>query len=117
MTNESLVHIKIAPSSPDMRYSSPSKPCRATSRRSVRRLHSGVSDRKSTRLNSSHRTYLVCRLLLEKMGRVDSRKEGSAVSPSWPAVFQSDASAEIIFQNPRAPPEVSPFPQNDPLLT
>src|SRR3712207_9022896 len=35
-------------------------------RANVRRLESRRLDRKSTRLNSSQRQYLVCRLLLEK---------------------------------------------------
>ena len=43
MTNENLVHPKNARSSPDTRCSSPSKPYRAASPLSVRRLHSGVS--------------------------------------------------------------------------
>src|SRR3712207_8328874 len=37
--------------------------------RVVALLHAATQDRKSTRLNSSHAQYLVCRLLLEKKNK------------------------------------------------
>src|SRR3712207_8009811 len=40
--------------------------CRAAAARRASAQHPHVRDRKSTRLNSSHAKYLVCRLLLEK---------------------------------------------------
>src|SRR3712207_7422811 len=63
----SWARVRLWPSCPGL-----APPGRACSRRSLRSVEGGleevreVLDRKSTRLNSSQRQYLVCRLLLEK---------------------------------------------------
>src|SRR3989337_2473615 len=102
-----------------------------TFNRGISLMSIATVDRKSTRLNSSHGSHLVCRLLLEKKKQDDGEHAVDPRPPSIPADYTSAHSARcnparglggwlharapraisffFFFFNDSAPPDIYPL--------